>query len=204
MKKWIIRISIVVLLLIIIASIVFNSITYFQNKKYKRIIEINDDTIKNSQQYIINLNKQIKEFADKPPITITEFIKLPDKEKDTAYSELLNNYNKAINIIKDNKEEILKITDQLKESNDLNKKLIKNINNSGLHLYVMGGFGNLNETFAQNDYTKLNINLTLGVDYIKYMINNRLGFCIGGYIKPIQDLEIGANLGLIINLPKIK
>lgn len=119
MKKIIIRSSITVFIISLIVILILTIINNFQKSK---IIKENDIIIGQTEIYISDLNQQIKELKNKSPVKIKEFVKLTDKEKEKAYQDLSNNYNKAIEIIDQNKKVIENLNKQLEKTTKVLKR----------------------------------------------------------------------------------
>lgn len=107
MKNKLITITIIILIIIVL---ILGFILFVGKGKYNKNIE-------KSKQTIQNLKDQIKDLESKPPVTIKEFIKLTNKEKEKAYQKAIDDREKALKIANDSIDQLKKTTKQLEQCN---------------------------------------------------------------------------------------
>lgn len=163
MRSIIKDVSLIVFIIILVIVVIF---FFFDRLQKIKTIADNEKEIGESLDYQIELQNKIIELKSNPPVTIKEFIKLPDKEKEKAYVKLNDKYNKALILLDETELKLKDVTEQLIKSNELHKKSARKVIVSGI-----GSFGLDEDLFFK----------VSGGALVKGMfLNNRLSFGGGG------------------------
>jgi hypothetical protein len=197
MKDRIKYIILVVIIIILIASVGLNIMQHFSSKKRLERIAQYEIVIDNVKKYMKERDEKIAELEKIKTKTVIEFVQLPCEKKDDEYKKLNEKYIELEKISKGDKKQLEALSTSLNDC----KKLKDTLLDFGINFHAMIGVGGLKK-YVENNLNPVDINLTIGIDYIKYFFDNRLGLMIGGYVTPLQDIEVGINLGMIINFKK--
>jgi hypothetical protein len=162
----------VIILILLIGGVIGSIYFYCKYKGKIKEVVASEMVIKDTKIYVKVLEKTINDFKNNPPITITKFITLPDKEKDKAYNDLLEIDKKKDIIIESNKNKLIEVNNELEKMTNLAKKV--NHKNDFIGI-VEGGF---DQTFHPD--------LAVGAMYLRKVIATpildfKLG--IGGVVK---------------------
>ena len=131
--------------------------------------------------------------------------KLTVKEKDNLIVKYKNEIKKQDKIIKEYQDLSKEKGDTIKEDvlpklEETTEALKQDTLNYGFAFYVMPGIRGIKSYITENQ--PIDFMLIVGIDYIKYFLDNRLGLSVGGWIQPITDIDFGLKLGLVINIKK--
>lgn len=187
------KIIIIIVIVIVLFLIGLNIFQYFQGKNHSKKIQSYEIGIGLAQNYLKERDKKINKLEE--TLSVKEFIKLPCDKKNTEYEKL---DNKCKDLEEINKEDKIKLINLINLLN--NCKMQKDtLLNYGFSIYVMGGIGGI-KSYVLNEQQIFDFNLTIGFDVIKYYLNNKIGLIAGIYVTPIQDIEVGIKLGILINI----
>jgi hypothetical protein len=148
-----------IIIALVLIIIFFCFIYFFGKGKFEK-------EIKDNNNYISKLNQQIKELKNKPSITIKEFVKLADKDKEKVYLDLKNNYESSLVLLDQAKEKLQNINKQLEQCNNTLKRKNK---------------VSITPIFALGTDQELNFNSQIGIVVNGYVYNGLLiDVSIGG------------------------
>lgn len=168
-------IAIIVLSLIIVALIVFDTAYFLKSKKNQtKQIEKNKELLTYLDTQLEERDKVIKNLIANPKIITKEkIISLPDQEKTKLIIDQQNSLNKLTDIIRQDSLIIETLKDNLKKSTEImNTPQLKH----NVSLFVLAGI----------DTTK-NIDIYAGLLYRYYFIPRMYAGC-GGAIKLYQNI----------------
>jgi type I site-specific restriction endonuclease len=173
---------------------------FFTDRAKKRIIKENKTLIEKIYQNnkkLLNDKDRIEKLLSQRDEELRENInlsKLSSSQKDSLivrYKKEIIRQDKIIkkssDIINNQEQSIVELTEQLKKSTE---KMDKEFKGFGFSLYIMPGVNRL------QDLQSLNFSMIIGMDYTRYFFSNRFGLSIGGWANPINDISAGAKLGL--------
>ncbi len=206
--KRIIRISIIIVILIIISIGIF-----FGIKSIKKYITIKtaEKVAVETRLKMIEWEKREKELEMQLVQKDADLRKEVDLYKLTVFQKdnLIIRYKKEIEkqdkIIKEYQDISKEKGDTIKEDvlpklEETTEALKQDTLNYGFTLYAMPGIRGIKSYITENQ--PIDFMLIIGIDYIKYFWNNTFGLSVGGWIQPINDIDFGLKLGVVINIKK--
>lgn len=171
---------------------------------YKKLAKGYEQRWKNRLQEIDQLRKENNQ------LTKEQLEKIPCDQKDAIILEWQTKYNvlldKYEDVIKgDNKNVINNLKDCTKKLESATKLL--NTGSNAIEFYVMPGISGLTNFM---DTYKLNVDMIIGLDYVRYFLNDNIGLITGGWVKvellsadEVRDIGLGLKLGGVVKLPKL-